>query len=136
MKREARSDILVIGDHAAGRGVTENLKGKGLGVARAELPALYDLSGCFGTYAARLRSDERVQSVPVSGGIVVQEGRREAPFAALGLEPGDRVVSLSAFREVLPGLRPPDPAGRAPLAVFLLGLAGESTPGATRNSNP
>ena len=115
MKGEARFDILVIGDEAAG-------------------PGLSDLSGCFGTYEARLRSEEGVQRNRVRGGIVVQNGRREASFEALGLEPGDRVVTLSAFLEALPGLPPSETGDRAPLAVFLLGLGGESSPGATREA--
>lgn len=134
MKGEAGFDILILGDEAAGSGVAGALREKGLRVARADVPGLSGLSGCFGTYEARLRKEKGRQPSRVRGGIVVQDGRREADLEFLGLEPGDRVVTLSTFLEALPGLPLFEKEGRAPLAVFLLGLSGESSPGTTREA--
>jgi len=144
VKGEARLDILVVGDEAAGPGVVKGLEENGLRAVRADvpvprrregaLPVLSELSGCFGTYEAGLRAGEGPRRRPVRGGIVVQAGRREAAFEPLELEPGDRVVTLSAFLEALPGLPRPETGDRAPLAVFLLGLGGESSPRATREA--
>ncbi|MCF8061971.1 MAG: hydrogenase iron-sulfur subunit [Deltaproteobacteria bacterium] len=116
MKSEGRIDILIIGDATTGSGVSETLIGKGFRVARA------DVEG----YSHRSR---------VGGAIVVQAGERGPEFEALGLEPGNRVVALSDFLEALPDIQPFDKSGGpAPLVVFLLGLAGESSCRATRDA--
>jgi coenzyme F420-reducing hydrogenase delta subunit/NAD-dependent dihydropyrimidine dehydrogenase PreA subunit len=140
---EAPYDILVIGDRAAGTGVAEALRKGGLRVARVDgpgpgeaegNPTLTDLSGCFGAFEAGLLSEGNRRRSRVRGGIAVQSGRREADFEALGLEPGERVVTLSTFLEALPGLQPVEQGGRRPLALFLLGLGRESSPRATRET--
>ncbi len=65
--------------------------------------------------------------------VVVQSPVQRPVFEALGLEPEERIVSLSRFRDILPGLRPNAGANNPPpVVLFLLGLGHEGHPASTR----
>ncbi len=90
---------------------------------------LTDLNGCFPSYDAVLTSPGGTENRRVLGVVAAQAPALRAEFEALGLEPGERIVSLSDFSNTLAGLEPAQKGvSPSPLVVFLLGLARESRP--------
>jgi quinone-modifying oxidoreductase, subunit QmoB len=137
LKDRNRPEILVIEDRAGGGLFAAALVKRGFAARSPEggggVPVPADLHGCFPHYSAVLSVSGSRKDLPVMGAIAVQRPSLKADFESLGLRRSERVLSFSAFKELLPGLRaaPTDP-GTRPLTVFLLGLTRESRPASTR----
>ncbi len=146
MKQNPWIDILIVEDEPAGAEAARSLEDLGFRgtraaavpsppamTARHDLPRLTGLRGGFGPFDARIVSDGETAHQEFFGAVVVQAPEPVPVFEAPGLEPGDRVVPLPDFRDVLSGLEPHTAKHASPpVVVFLLGAGHESRPASTR----
>lgn len=144
--KQNRRHILIVEDEPAGAEAArflEDMEFRGTRTTTAPsspamtakhgLPRLTGLRGGFGSFDARIVSNGDAARREFSGVVAVQEPEPVPAFDLPGLEPGDRVVSLPDFRDVLAGLEPhADEHTPPPVAVFLMGVGHESRPASTR----
>jgi coenzyme F420-reducing hydrogenase delta subunit/NAD-dependent dihydropyrimidine dehydrogenase PreA subunit len=131
--------ILIIGDEENGQRVADGLASGGFETrllspsSRSASQGLGPVQGSFDAYHVEVTGTEKPEPLVASRAILAPTPILEPTFSSLGLQPGEHVLSLSAFMDRMPTLPPsPDETRPGPSVAFFLGLAGETRPSVLR----